>query len=150
MVSPGGTSTVLVASAHFRSLWQVGIDVLSFCLHSTLQTPTLCSQLFTFNVLLRWNFKFYSQLSAKQQPPAWQRSRPYLCSSRVHRGSWFHSSTAGTSAWFWLQGLMPPCHLRRRNFDYEMVHSEVYLNKYVVSIAPFSTPACHDCSQNIP
>ena len=25
-----------------------------------------------------------------------------------------------------------------------MVHSEVYLNKYVVSIAPFSTPACPD------
>ena len=30
-----------------------------------------------------------------------------------------------------------------------MVHSEVYLNKYVVSIASFSTPACSDCSQNI-
>ena len=30
-----------------------------------------------------------------------------------------------------------------------MVHSEVYLNKYVVSIKPFSTPACPDCSQNI-
>ena len=30
-----------------------------------------------------------------------------------------------------------------------MVHSEVYLNKYVASIAPFSTPACLDCSQNI-
>ena len=30
-----------------------------------------------------------------------------------------------------------------------MVHSEVYLNKYVVSIAPFSKPACPDCSQNI-
>jgi len=30
-----------------------------------------------------------------------------------------------------------------------MVHSEVYPNKYVVSIAPFSTPACPDCSQNI-
>ena len=31
---------------------------------------------------------------------------------------------------------MPPCRLRRRKFwtsDYEMVHSEVYLNKYVVS-----------------
>jgi len=40
---------------------------------------------------------------------------------------------------------MPPCRLRRRKFDYEMVHSEVYLNKYVVSIAPFSTPACRDC-----
>jgi len=38
---------------------------------------------------------------------------------------------------------MPPCRLRRRKFwksDHEMVHSEVYLNKYVVSIAPFSTP----------
>ena len=30
-----------------------------------------------------------------------------------------------------------------------MVHSEVYMNKYVVSIAPFSTPACPDSSQNI-
>ena len=41
---------------------------------------------------------------------------------------------------------MRPCRLRRRKFrkfDYEMVHSEVhvYLNKHVVSIAPFSTPA---------
>jgi len=39
---------------------------------------------------------------------------------------------------------MPPCRLRQRifrKFDYEMVHSEVYLNKYVVSLAPFSTPA---------
>jgi len=36
-----------------------------------------------------------------------------------------------------------------RKFDYEMVRSEVYLNKYVVSIAPFSTLACPDCSQNI-
>ena len=44
---------------------------------------------------------------------------------------------------------MPPCRLRRRKFDYEMVHSGVYLNKYVVSIAPFSTPAWPDCSQNI-
>ena len=58
----------------------------------------------------------------------------------------------GTSAGFWLGGSMPPCRLKRRKFwkfDYEMVHSEEYLNKYVVSIAPFSTPACPDCSQNI-
>ena len=40
-----------------------------------------------------------------------------------------------------VRGSMPPCRLRRRKFDYEMVHSEVYLNKYVVSIAPFSTSA---------
>ena len=48
----------------------------------------------------------------------------------------------GTSAGFWLGGSMPPCRLRRRKlwkFDYEMVHSGVYLN----------TPACPDCSQNI-
>jgi len=40
------------------------------------------------------------------------------------------------------RGPMPPCRLRRRTFwkfAYEMVHSEVYLNKYVVSIATFST-----------
>ena len=44
---------------------------------------------------------------------------------------------AGGSAGFWLGGSMPLCRLRRRKFrkfDYEMVHSEVYLNKYVVSI----------------
>jgi len=54
-----------------------------------------------------------------------------------------------TSAGFWLRGSMTPCRLRLRKFDYEMVRSEIYLNKYVVSIAPFSTPACPDCSQNI-
>jgi len=51
-----------------------------------------------------------------------------------------------------VRGSMPPCRLRRRKFrkfDYEMVHSEVYLNKYVVSIEPISTPACPDCFQNI-
>ena len=39
---------------------------------------------------------------------------------------------------------MLPCRLRRRKlgkFGYEMVYSKVCLNKYVVSIAPFSTPA---------
>ena len=30
-----------------------------------------------------------------------------------------------------------------------MMHSAVHLNKYVVSIAPLSTTACPDCSQNI-
>jgi len=48
-----------------------------------------------------------------------------------------------------VRGSMPPCRLKRRKFDYEMVHSEVYLDKYVVSIAPFSTPACPGYSQNI-
>ena len=51
-----------------------------------------------------------------------------------------------------VRGSMPPCRLRRRKlgkFDYEMVHSEVYLNKYAVIIVQFYTPACHDCSQNI-
>ena len=43
------------------------------------------------------------------------------------------------SAGFSLGGSVPPCCLGR--FDYEMVLSEVYLNKYVVSIEPFSTPA---------
>ena len=36
---------------------------------------------------------------------------------------------------------MPPCRLRRkkfRKFDYKVVPSEVYPNKYVVSIAPLS------------
>ena len=51
-----------------------------------------------------------------------------------------------------VRGSLPPFRLKRRKsrkFDYEVVHSEVYLNKYVVSIAPFSTAACPDCSQNI-
>jgi len=62
-------------------------------------------------------------------------------------------AAAGTSAGFWLGGvnaLLPP-EAKKIFFGYETVHSEVYLNKYVVSIAPFSrpTPACPDCSQNI-
>jgi len=44
---------------------------------------------------------------------------------------------------------LPPEAKKIFKLDYEMVHSEVYLNKYVVSIAPFSTSACPDCSQNI-
>ena len=39
---------------------------------------------------------------------------------------------------------MPPCRPGRRKFgkfSYEMVHSKVYLNKDVVSAAPFSYPA---------
>jgi len=43
---------------------------------------------------------------------------------------------------------MPPCRLTRSKFwkfVYEMVHSEVYLNKYVVSIAPFSHPYSENC-----
>jgi len=59
------------------------------------------------------------------------------------------ANASATSAGFWLGETVPPCRLGRRKLDYEMVHSEVYLNKYVVSIAPFSTPACRDCSQNI-
>ena len=48
-----------------------------------------------------------------------------------------------------VRGSMPTCRWRQRKFDYKMVHAEVYLNKYVVSIAPFSTPIGPDCSQNI-
>jgi len=65
-----------------------------------------------------------------------------------------HIALAGTSAGFWLGGrgvnvpLPPEAKFFSRKFDYEMVHSEVYLNKYVVSIAPFSTLTCPDCSQN--
>ena len=44
---------------------------------------------------------------------------------------------------------LPPEAKKIRKFDYEMVHSGVYLNKYVVSIAPFSTPPSPICSQNI-
>jgi len=44
---------------------------------------------------------------------------------------------------------LPPEAKKMLKIDYEMVHTEVYRNKYVVRIAPFSTPACPDCSQNI-
>jgi len=44
---------------------------------------------------------------------------------------------------------LPPEAKKIRKFDYEIMHSAVHLNKYVVSIAPFSTPACPDRSQNI-
>ena len=41
------------------------------------------------------------------------------------------------------RGVNAPCRLRRRKFDYEMVHSEVYLKKICGQhIAPFSTFAC--------
>jgi len=58
-----------------------------------------------------------------------------LIGSHTLRVDWYHP---GTSAGFWF-GVKTIW-----KFDYEMVHSEVYLNKYVVSIAPFSTPACPD------
>ena len=54
--------------------------------------------------------------------------------------------TAGTSAGFWLRGNAPLPPEANKKFYYEMVHYEVYMNKCVVSIAPFSTPACPDCS----
>jgi len=62
------------------------------------------------------------------------------------------SSSLGNVRWILVGGAVPPCRLRQSKFgkfDYEMVHFEVYLNKYAVSIAPFSTPACPDCSRNI-
>ena len=71
---------------------------------------------------------------------------------RVNKSPQEIHNQSGTSAGFWLRGSMPPCRLRRRKFwkfDCEMVHSEVYLNKYVVSIAAFSTPTCPDCCQNL-
>jgi len=44
---------------------------------------------------------------------------------------------------------LPPDAKKILKFDYEMVHSEVYVNKYAVSVAPFSISACPDYSQNI-
>jgi len=58
-----------------------------------------------------------------------------------------HTATNNVVRRILVRGSMPPCRLKRRKFwkfDYEVVHAEVYLNKYVVSIAPFSTPACPD------
>jgi len=47
-------------------------------------------------------------------------------------------------------GQCPLAACGEENFDYEMVHSEEYMNKHVVSIAPFSTPAFtpHPHSEN--
>jgi len=72
--------------------------------------------------------------------------------SRKYGAHALFASTARNIRRIFVRAAMLPCRLRRRKFgkfDYEMVHSEVYLNKYVVSITPFSTPACPDCSQNI-
>jgi len=60
--------------------------------------------------------------------------------------------TAGNVRRILVRGInapLPPEAKKMLKIDYEVVHTEVYLNKYVVSIAPFSTPACPDCSQNI-
>ena len=48
----------------------------------------------------------------------------------------YEYDTTVASAGFWLAGQCPPGRMRRRKFrkfDYEMMHSEVYLTKYVVS-----------------
>jgi len=50
-------------------------------------------------------------------------------------------STNGVRSWLRGSMSMHPCRLRRRKigkFGYELVHSKVYLNKYVASIEPFS------------
>jgi len=53
----------------------------------------------------------------------------------------------GTSA----GGSMLPCRLRRKFFLRIWLRNGAFwsISEYVVSIAPFSTPACPDCSQNI-
>ena len=56
-----------------------------------------------------------------------------LATSRQVSDRNFCREKAGTSAGFWLARSMPPCRLRRNFFlkiYYEMVHSDVYLNKY--------------------
>ena len=104
----------------------------------------------TWRKKLTW---YFMQLQSKVPKVNCSKSRGQVphgyLATPMTRGVRWHT---GTSAGFWLGGSMPPCRLKRkkfRTFDYEMAHSEIYLNKYVVSIAPFSTPACPDCSQNI-
>jgi len=46
-------------------------------------------------------------------------------------------------------GRMPFLPPNQQRQSTEGLMQSVYLNKYVVSIAPFSTPACPNCSQNI-
>ena len=57
---------------------------------------------------------------------------------------------AGTSAWFWLGGSVPPCSLRQKFFLKIWLRNGAFWSIsecHVDSIAPFSTPACPDCSQ---
>ena len=92
-----------------------------------------------YNSVIKGHWKWLNSRSAQRCHSSWLRD------CKV-------TDQPGGSAGFWLGGSMPPCRLWRRKFrkfDYEMVHSEVYLNKYVVSITPFSTSACPDCSQDI-
>ena len=104
-----------------------------------------------------------TSLSSRTGPPAhrvresvdlcWSKWRPnfilhYLSNSPELNRKPCRPLTGGIPprafAWFSLGG---QCPLAAWKFDYEMVHSEVYLNKYVVSIVPFSTSECPDCSQ---
>ena len=90
-------------------------------------------------------------LTIRQVDGKWHRSEN-ACARRTDKQREDTRSPARNVCRILVRGSMPPCRLRRRKFwkfDYEMVHSEVNLNKRVVSIAPFSTPACPDCSQNI-
>ena len=104
------------------------------------------------NAWFRWHRYGYTQ-----SPSAWWKHKPRQLAclqdcSASELSTQYTRLLTRMSAGFWLGRSMPPCRLRRKKFkkfDYEMVHSEVYLNKYVVSIAPFSTSACPDCSQNL-
>ena len=104
------------------------------------------------NAWFRWVRYGYTQ-----SPSAWWKHKPRQLAclqdcSASELSTQYTRLLTRMSAGFWLGRSMPPCRLRRKKFkkfDYEMVHSEVYLNKYVVSIAPFSTSACPDCSQNL-
>jgi len=104
------------------------------------------------NAWFRWDRYGYTQ-----SPSAWWKHKPRQLAclqdcSASELSTQYTRLLTRMSAGFWLGRSMPPCRLRRKKFkkfDYEMVHSEVYLNKYVVSIAPFSTSACPDCSQNL-
>ena len=91
--------------------------------------------------------KFGSVVSVALVCYRWRYDRDVEYSGNIDRSrgeAYWKSLHPRASAVFWLGGVNAPLPPERRKFwkfDYEMVYSEVYLNKYVVSIAPFSTPA---------
>jgi len=111
---------------------------------------------FRYNRALVWDEE------AQRESPEWWRNLVARCSHKNRTTSrnnfrwrdeqWDENKDNRGVRKILVRGSMPPCSLRWRKFwkfAYERVHSGVYLNKYVVSIAPFSTSACPDCSQSI-
>jgi len=127
---------------------------------SSTMTRTLTKITFFFH--FRYNRALVWDEEEQRESPEWWRNLVARCSHKNRTTSrnnfrwrdeqWDENKDNKGVRKILVRGSMPPCCLRWRKFwkfAYERVHSGVYLNKYVVSIAPFYTSACLDCSQSI-